>query len=450
METYDLIVVGAGPAGMEAASRAASLHKKVLVVEKDTVGGTCLNRGCIPTKALLRTARLYQTVKDAEHLGIHASELSFSVNEVFAHAREVSAVISGQGEEALRRAGVEIVKGTAVIGEDLGVSVNGETFHGAHVLAAVGGSPSLPPVEGIRQEGVWTSDDLFAAREFPPMESVVIIGGGVIGVEFAQLFLNLGIKVTILEALPRLISSMDREFGQSLQVSFRKRGAQILTGASVTAVKKTENGWRCVAQDKKGIHETDADRVLVCTGRRPCTDDLFAESLKERLGLVHGYVPVRDMDTMETSVPHLYVAGDLVRNGIQLAHAASAEAVNAVAAMFRAPWHKDLSQVPSCVYTSPECASVGLTQQEAEEKGFKVNVRRRLTLSNGKSVIDEDGRGFAKEVFDAVTGCLLGVQLMCGHASEMIGLLGLAVRQKTTIDMFDSTVMPHPTVSEFL
>lgn len=454
MEKYDLIVIGGGPAGMEGAARAASLHKKVLLIEKDKVGGTCLNRGCIPTKALLRTAGLYRTMKDGSHLGLTGFETlgegsGYDLKAVFAHAHEVSSAISQQGEEGLKRAGVDILHGKAMVREDLSVSAGEETYQAENVLVAAGGKPSLPPIEGIRQEGVWTSDDLFALTDFPRLESITIIGGGVIGMEFAQFFLDLGIKVTILEALPRLLANMDREFGQSLQISFRKKGAQILTGAMVEKVEKTEDGWKCTAEDKKGKQEVLSDAVLVCTGRRPCTEGLFAEEAVSRLELVKGYLPVH-MDTMETAVPHLYAAGDLVSGGVPLAHAATAEAVNAVASMFGAPWHKDLSLVPSCVYTSPECASVGMTQQEAEEKGIEVNVRKKLTLSNGKSIIDEDGRGFAKEVFSAETGQLLGAQLMCGHASELIGLIGAAIRSKVTMEEFDASILPHPTVSEFL
>jgi dihydrolipoamide dehydrogenase len=449
METYDLIVIGGGPAGMEAARRAAEGKKSVLLIEQERIGGTCLNRGCIPTKALLRSGHLIATAREGEHLGLNGSPGGYDLNAVFAHARRISGTIAGQGEEALRRAGVAIVHAAAQIHDDLAVEAGGQIYHGENILAAVGGAPALPPIAGISQPGIWTSDDLFADTVFEPFESITIIGGGVIGMEFAQFFLDLGIRVTILEALPRLLANLDKDFGQSLQASFRRRGAVILTGAAVKRVETLPQGFKAVAEDKNGVQEVVSDRLLVCTGRRPATAGLFAPRLAEQLGLQRDYVPVMD-DTMETAVGHLYAAGDIVMGGVQLAHAASAEAVNAVAAMFGQGGHKDLSLVPSCVYTAPECASVGLTQAQAEEKGIPVTVRRRLSLSNGKSLIDEDGRGFAKEVFDQQSGRLLGVQLMCGHASEMIGLLGLAIRQKATMDQLDETIFPHPTVSEFL
>lgn len=448
MPNFDLIIIGAGPAGLAAAAAAAARKKSVLLVERDDLGGTCLNRGCIPTKALLRAARLYREAHNSAELGLSIPEAGYDMAALSRHAAEVQSTLREGSRAALVRAGVQILHASAVVTGERRIEAGGETFGFERLLVACGSHPAVPPIPGAEGPGVLTSDDLLNGVGVD-VRSLTIIGGGVIGAEFAQFYSDLGAKVTIVEALPRLLSNLEREFGQSLQMSFKKRGIDVFTGASVSSITRRDDALVCEFADKNGKNAVGSQAVLICTGRRPCTDGLFSAGLVQALGLQRGYLPV-DPVSRETRVPGIYAAGDAVLGGVQLAHAAQAQALNAVAAMYGDAPVKDLSLVPSCIFTQPELASVGLTTDEAKEQGIPFKTRKSLTSANGKSVLEGAERGFAKLVYHAETGRLLGAQLMCGHASEQIGLLGAAIRAGMTLAELDGTIFPHPTVSEIL
>lgn len=445
MADFDLIVIGAGPGGYSAALEASALGKKTAIVERREVGGTCLNRGCIPTKALLRAARVYHEAGHSEALGVTASGVACDVEAMYRRVGEVTAALRGGVESLLQRGKVELLYGSGRVEGPGRVRVDGAEVTAERILLAVGSGPARPPIPGLELPGVVTSDELLSGRG-ADAERLVIIGGGVVGVEFAQIFRDLGREVTILEALPRVLNNMDREISQNLSMILKKRGAAVHTGAAVREIAAENGDLVCRFTEKDAVQEVRCDCVLVCTGRRPETDGLFAPGAGPELE--RGFLRVNER--FETAAPGVYAVGDIVAGGVQLAHAAENQAKNAVRAMFGARPVKELSVIPACVFTDPEIAAVGITADEAKAAGRAVDVRKSLTSANGKAVVEGAERGFCKLVFDRETGALIGAQLMCPHASEMIGGLAAAIVGGLTEAQLARTVFPHPTVSEIL
>ena len=445
MAQYDLIVIGAGPGGYVAALEAAAMGKKVAIVERREVGGTCLNRGCIPTKALLRAARTYHEAGHSEDLGITASGVKCDVEAMYRRVGEVTATLRGGIEALFQRSKVEVLHGTGRIEAEGTVSVGGIEYTADHVLLAVGSKPARPPIPGLDLPGVVTSDELLQGQG-ADAKRLVVIGGGVVGVEFAQVFSDLGREVTILEALPRILGNMDREISQNLGMILKKRGVAVHAGAAVSEIAAENGELICRYTEKDVPAEVRADCVLVCTGRRPETEGVFAPGIGPELE--RGYVRVNE--SFETSMKGVCAVGDIVAGGIQLAHAAENQAKNAVRAMFGKKPLKDLSVIPACVFTDPEIACVGITADEAKAGGRTVTVRKSLTSANGKALVEGAERGFAKLVFDGEGGPLVGAQIMCPHASEMVGGLTAAIVSGLTEEQLGRTVFPHPTVSEIL
>lgn len=445
MAQYDLIVIGAGPGGYVAALEAAALGKKVAVVERREVGGTCLNRGCIPTKALLRAARTYHEAGHSEELGITSTGVSCDTSAMYRRVGEVTATLRSGIEALFQRGKVEILHGNGRIEGEGRMSVDGVEYTAEHILLAVGSKPARPPIPGLDLPGVVTSDELLQGQG-ADAKRLVVIGGGVVGVEFAQVFSDLGREVTVLEALPRILNNMDREIAQNLGMILKKRGVSVHSGAAVNEIAAENGALVCRYTEKDAPAEVYADCVLVCTGRRPETEGVFAPGVGPELE--RGYVHVNE--NFETCMRGVYAVGDIVAGGVQLAHAAESQAKNAVRAMFGEKPPKDVSVIPACVFTDPEIATVGVTADECKSAGREVTVRKSLTSANGKALVEGAERGFAKLVFEGTDGPLIGAQLMCPHASEMIGGLTAAIVAKLTERQLAPTVFPHPTVSEIL
>lgn len=445
MAQYDLIVIGAGPGGYVAALEAAALGKSVAVVERREVGGTCLNRGCIPTKALLRAARTYHEAGHSEDLGITASDVKCDIEAMYRRVGEVTATLRGGIEALFQRGKVEVLRGAGRIEGEGKVSVDGAEYTADHILLAVGSKPARPPIPGLDLPGVFSSDELLQGQG-ADAKRLVVIGGGVVGVEFAQVFSDLGREVTILEALPRILNNMDREISQNLGMILKKRGVAVHAGAAVSEIAAENGELICRYTEKDVPSEVRADCVLVCTGRRPETEGVFVPGVGPELD--RSYIHVDEC--FETTMQGVYAVGDIVAGGIQLAHAAENQAKNAVRAMFGEKPLKNLSVIPACVFTDPEIACVGITADEAKAEGRTVTVRKRLTSANGKALVEGAERGFAKLVFDGESGPLAGAQVMCPHASEMIGGLAAAIVAGLTEEQLGRTVFPHPTVSEIL
>ena len=445
MSAYQLIVIGAGPGGYTAALRAAKLGLHTAIVERREVGGTCLNRGCIPTKTLLHASQVYYDAVNGGGVGVHGS-LSYDIGEMFAFKRSVSEKLRGGIHALLKGAKVDVLTGTAQITAPGQVTVTGEegtvTYTAERILAATGSVNVRPPIPGLELPGVMTSDELLEGTD-TPYRSIVIIGGGVIGVEFATFYSHLGCPVTLVEGMANLLPQMDRELGQNLAQILKKQGVEVLTSAMVQRVEQGENGL-VVTVEQKGKEKQVAGQVVLCAiGRVPAWEGLFVPELTpEQVGK-----RLKVDETYQTSIPTVYAIGDLSAE-IPLAHVASAQAVACVNLLCGEDAQTDLNVVPSCIYSSPEIAVVGLTEAEAKEQGVAAVTGKCIMFRNARTMIEDPGRCFMKLVADKESHEILGAQLMCQHASDMISQISEAMVNHLTAEQMLRTMRPHPSFEE--
>ncbi len=449
MKDYQLIVIGAGPGGYVAALHAAQLGLRVGIVEKDKAGGTCLNRGCVPTKALLHASQVYREAKESEPIGITAQGVKADIAQIFARKRQVTEKLSDGVLAMLRGAKVDWIPGTATITAPCTVQVRGadtgiQTLTADDILVATGSVPAMPPIPGLTLPGVLTSDTLLEGCDHL-YRSIVIIGGGVIGVELATFYNDLGSDVTIVEGLDRLLPNMDRELGQNLAQILKKRGVTVHTGAMVRRVEATQGGPTVHFETKRGAQSAQGEVVLCAIGRVPDWQSAFAPGLAPRQNGKALWVD----EAFKTSLPHVYAIGD-VSSKIQLAHAASAQATACVDGICGKKSTVALDLVPSCVYCRPEIACVGLTEQQAKEAGIPAVSGKCTLYANARTVIGDAERSFIKVVAHAADGRLLGAQLMCTNSTDMISELTVAMANAMTAPQLLRAMRPHPTYEESL
>lgn len=445
---YDLVIIGAGPGGYEAAYEAADFGMKVALVEKDLVGGTCLNRGCVPTKTMMHSSDAYRIATQSANIGVSAEDVKADLNRIIDRKCEVSETLRDGIMFLLKKKKVDFVAGTAKVtdGHTVKISGNDEVSEltAANIMIATGSEPATPPIPGADLPGVLDSTGLLELRG-EIMKDFVIIGGGVIGIEFATIYSDLGTNVTVVEAMDRLLPNMDKELGRSLKMNFKNRGIDTHTNAMVEKIEERNGRLVCFYKEKDKVQEVEADHILVCTGRRPVTKGVFSEELEEKLLGARGFLQVDDC--YRTEIPSIYGIGDAI-GGTMLAHTATAEGRNAVAIMNGKEPEINMNVVAGCIYTSPEIASVGLTQDEAKEAGIDVITKKFPTSANGKTIIEELDRGFIKLVASKEDHTLLGAQLMCGRATDIIGELAVAIANGLTIEEVADTIHPHPTFVE--
>ena len=447
MFDFDLIVIGAGPGGYEAALHAAKLGLKTAVVEKRDVGGTCLNRGCIPTKALLHASGVYEEAKSGSALGVAAENLSYDLSAMFAYKQQVVEKLRAGVEGLFKSAKVTLLRGAGTLTGPNTVQVVGANegvYTAQNILLATGSVPARPPIPGLDLPGVMTSDELLNG-EGGAFSSLVIIGGGVIGMEFATFYSDLGVSVTVVEGLDRLLPNMDRELGQNLAMIMKKRGVQIFTGAMVKNLETTDAGLQVNFETRGQLQSVTGEKVLCAIGRSPYTAGLFGEGVNVEMDRRRIHVNER----FETSIPGVYAIGD-VSSPVQLAHVATAQGIYAVNEIAGRKNEIDLSLVPGCVYTRPEIAAVGLTEADAKAQNIPVKTAKALMSANGRTVILNGDRGFMKLVAHAETRKLLGAQLMCTNASDMISQLSEAIAGGLTPADLLKAMRPHPTFEEAL
>lgn len=440
---FDLLVIGAGPGGYTAAARAAKLGLSTAIVEERSWGGTCLNRGCIPTKTLLHASEVYRSAADGAAIGIHAEGLRADIPEIFAYKERISRQLCGGVESLLKGAGVTLLRGRAVITAPGSVRVTGEdggNYEARRILIATGSVPVRPPIPGL--ELAMTSDELLEGTDHL-YRSIVIIGGGVIGIEFATFYADLGCEVTVIEGMDRLLPNMDKELGQSLALILKKQGVKVFTNAMVQSVEKTGEDIAVNFTCKEKSETVSGEAVLCAIGRRPYCDGLFADGISVEMNRRSIAVNER----YETSIPHIYAIGD-VSAKIQLAHVATAQGIACVDLLYGRENHTSMSVVPSCIYCRPEIAVVGLTEAGAKEAGIPVKVGKHVMFDNAKTLIADPGRCFMKFVAHAETRELLGAQLMCEHSSDMIGGVSQALANHMTVDQFLLAMRPHPSFEE--
>lgn len=447
MSDYQLIVIGAGPGGYMAALRAAKLGLRTAVVESREAGGTCLNRGCVPTKTLLHSSQIYRDAVSGEHAGIRIGEAKADIPAIFRYKREVSAKLSGGIEALFKGAKVDLIRGAASITEPGAVCVKnsggGEAVYTAdNILIATGSVPARPPIPGLDLSGVMTSDELLEGADHL-YKSIVIIGGGVIGVELATFYTDLGSDVTIVEGLDRLLPTLDRELGQNLAQILKKQGVKIFTNAMVQNVERSGEGLTVDFEAKGAPGAVSAEAVLCAIGRRPYLDGLFPGGLQPEM---NGRA-IKVDGAYQTSIPGVYAVGD-VSSPVQLAHVASAQGVACVELLCGAASHVDMSVIPSCIYCRPEIAVVGVTEAEAKAAGIPAKTGKCTLFANARTLIADPGRSFMKFVAHAETCEILGAQLMCEHSTDMISQISQAMANHLTVAQLLLAMRPHPTFEE--
>ena len=450
MKQYQLIVIGAGPGGYEAAIRAAQLGLHTALIERRQVGGTCLNRGCIPTKTMLHSAQLYKETAHFELFGLHTENTSFDWTKIHQRKNNVVSKLRSGIEQLIKANKIDFFNTSASILSPHEVQLEqGEetTLYGDNILIATGSVPSRPPIPGLDLPGVVTSDELlddpsYAQTDSLPKE-ILIIGGGVIGVEFASVFSSFGCKVTIVEALDRILSTMDREISQNLSMILKKRGVEIHTGAMVERLEQSDGKLVCHFTEKEKPQQISSQQILVAIGRRANTQGLFGNDFS--VEMERGHI-VTD-ESFRTSVDSIYAIGD-VSAKIQLAHMASAQGICAAHIIAGKVPPINLQAVPGCIYTDPEIASVGLSEDEAKKQGIPMKKGKFIMSGNGRSIIDEQERGFIKVLAHQDTDVILGAQLMCSRATDIVSELSTAIVNGLTVDQLAAVIRPHPTFCE--
>ncbi len=439
---YDIVILGGGPGGYVAAERAGSLGMKVALIEKDALGGTCLNRGCIPTKSLLNASKRYKHALDSQAMGVKVSGVEFDLQATMAWKNQTVARLVGGVDFLMKKYKVEVIKGTGVISGKTSVTVqeSGQVVEGAHLIIASGSVPARPPIPGSQDNpSVMTSDELLNISRMP--KSIVVIGGGVIGIEFASFFSALGVQVTVIEMLPEILPFMDAEIA-----SIFKRGLKGVTIATGAAVTKIEGGT--VFYKKGDAEETAAgDIVLMATGRRPALAGIGLEAS----GVKHSPKGIETDDSCRTNVPNVWAIGDATGRSL-LAHSASAmgrAVVDLIAGKTATiPW----KALPWVVYGEPEAAGVGLTEAEALASGIEFVKSSLPARTNGRFLAENgiNAHGICKIIAEKSSGRILGAHLVCPYAGEIIWGMQYAIMRGSTAHELESLVIPHPTVSEIL
>jgi dihydrolipoamide dehydrogenase len=444
---YDVVVIGAGPGGYVTAIRAAQLGLKTAVIENRDIGGTCLNLGCIPTKTLLYAADMYYEARHGfESVGLCAPDVSYDPVKLYARKDEVVQQMRDGVEKLLKGNHVSIHKGTGVITAPGKVRVDlaegsSEELEAGHIIIATGSVPSRPDFPGCGLPGVVTSDELLNAGG-KIYNRLVVLGAGVIAIEFADLFARLGCEVTV-AVRSSLLRVWSRDISQNLSMIFRKHGIRIYETTTIRSTEAAEGGLLCHFISREKPLDLYADGVLVANGRAPFTDSLFGDGVS--IATERGHILVND--DFETSMAGVYAIGD-VTGKTQLAHAASAQGVFVAERITGTVPQINLNLVPSCIYTDPEIACVGLTEDQAAERGIKAITGKYVMNGNGKCLIQMSERSFVKLVADAGTGKLVGAQLMCPRASDMISELSLAIARGVTAEELAGVIHPHPTFGE--
>lgn len=439
----DIIVIGGGPGGYVAAIRAAQLGAKVSVIEKRDLGGTCLNRGCIPTKVLCKNAEILHTLNHIEDFGVKVSDYSIDVEKIQQRKGEVIDKLVGGVSTLLQANGVAVLRGEAVIEDKNTVRVKlqegGEKeITTKNLIIATGSEISMPPISGINLPGVIGTDELLEFKEIP--KRLVVIGSGVIGIEFANIFKNLGSEVTIFSS--RLLKRTDSDISKRFTAYIKKQGVKV-NNLRASEICKTDNGLLVKGQSPKGEVETEADVVLVASGRVPC----FGGIDLERLGIEYDEKGIKVDEYYETNVKGIYAIGDVI-GGMMLAHAASNEGIKAVERIMGVLQAPDNAVVPDCIFASPEIAYVGLTEQQAKEKGLDYEVSKFMFGANGKALALGEPDGFVKVIATKEEKIIIGVHIMGPHASDLIHEGTLAISKKLNARDIASTVHAHPTLSE--
>lgn len=454
----DLAVIGAGPGGYVAAIRASQLGMKTVIIEREHLGGVCLNWGCIPTKALLRTSEIYTNMKHAADFGLKAENIGFDIDAVIKRSRGVASQLSGGIGYLMKKHKIQVIDGAASLSKATNESggplvtvktkSGTDTVNAKHVILATGARARTIPAAGLEPDGkfIWTAKEAMVPDIMP--KSLLVIGSGAIGIEFASFYNALGADVTVVEMLDRVLPVEDEEISAFAAKQFKKQGMNLLTGSTVEKLEKGKSSVKATIKGKNGKTKVvDAERVILAIGITGNTENLGLESLGVKVD--RGHVVVNEW--LETGVKGLYAIGDLV-GAPWLAHKASHEGVICVEKIAgKNNVHPlDVSNIPGCTYCNPQVASVGLTEAAAKEKGYKVKVGKFPFNGNGKAIALGEPEGLVKTIFDEKTGEILGAHMIGAEVTELIQGFGLAKSMEGTEEDLMHAVFPHPTLSEMM
>jgi dihydrolipoamide dehydrogenase len=454
---FDIVIIGAGPGGYVAAIRAAQLGLKTAVVEREHLGGICLNWGCIPTKALLRSAEIYHYLQHAGSYGLSAGKVGFDAAAVVKRSRTVSKRLNDGVGFLMKKNKVAVIWGEATIeapgriavaagkGEPPKGALGGGSYQAKHIIVATGARPRVLPGLEPDKKLVWTYFEAMVPEKLPA--SLLVIGSGAIGVEFASFYRTFGTKVTLVEVLPQILPAEDAEISAFARRQFEKQGMEILTGAKVTRLEKRAEGVTATIDDGKGASRTlTVERVISAVGVIGNIENLGLERAGVRTE--RGFIVVDRLN--RTNVPGIYAIGD-VAGAPLLAHKAEHEGVICVEAINGLDPHPmDRRLIPGCTYCSPQIASVGLTEQAAQEQKLDIRIGRFPFAGNGKAIALGEDQGLVKVIFDKRTGALLGAHMVGAEVTELIQGYVVAMNLETTEQELMHTVFPHPTLSEMM
>jgi dihydrolipoamide dehydrogenase len=449
-QRFEVVVIGGGPGGYVAAIRAAQLGKKVAIVERDRLGGVCLNWGCIPTKALLRNAEVVSLVQHGAEFGVQAQGLTIDYRAAQVRSRQVAEKLSRGVAYLMRKNGIAVFSGTARLRSATEIEVqskdggNGHRLQADFIILATGSRERLLPGIAVDGQRVWTSYEALLVEETPP--SLIVIGAGAVGVEFASVFAAYGTAVTLVEMLPSLLPVEDAEVAGQLERAFRQRGIQVLTGTTVEKVEVSSDRVRVVAASPQGSRELSAAALLLAVGRLPNTEDLGLETVG--VALDRRFVQINA--SQQTSVPHIYAIGDVAGPPL-LAHKAMAEGVVAAEHLAgHSPKPLERTNIPSCTYCHPQVASIGLTEAQARADGRAIKVGKFPFRASGRALAMGESEGLVKLIADAQYGEILGVHIVGPEATEMIAEVAALKTLEATLDELMLTVHAHPTLAEAL
>ena len=426
---YDLIVIGAGPGGMDTAVAATKKYEKILLIEKDQIGGTCLNRGCIPTKSIAQSARILHDIRRASIFGIECDKFFPSLERIIERKNQVVNELRNNTSTLLKQ--IEFIKGEAKISTHGTVVVDGEEYNTRRILIATGSQPAMLNIPG--REFALTSDQLLENKHLP--EDMIIIGGGVIGLEFASIFNTLGVQVTVVEYCKEILPTFDRDIAKRLRMALTKKGIKFITDARVTEIiDKTT-----VEFEKKDKCETvEAEMIIMAVGRKP----VFPDGL-ESIGVEFSHKGIQTDDNQETNVKGVYAIGD-VTGKCMLAHFATAQGKRMLGENI------NLEVVPSVVFCEPECSMVGLTEEQCHERGIQYTIKKGFFRANGKAVCMDETEGMVKMIIGLNDMKVLGVHIYGPHAADLIAEPAIAISQGLTVSEIAETIHAHPTLNEII
>lgn len=427
MNSCDIIIIGSGPGGYELAANAVKHNLSTVIIERDQLGGTCLNRGCIPTKALCRSAEVADLVRNASSFGVEVNEFSLSYSKAVNRKDEIVEQLR-QGVSMLLN-GATVVKGEAKFTGENVVEVNGESYTAPRIVIATGSKPAMLPIPGA--ELAMTSDDVLSLEQLP--ESICVIGGGVIGVELASILSSFGVKVTIVEYCSEILPNFDKEIAKRLRTALSRRGIKVVVSASVTAIRE---GMEVDYESKGKTVTLNVDAVLMAVGRRPVIPEGVVE-----LGVKTGRRGIEVNERYETSIPGIYAIGD-VNGECMLAHAATAQGERILGS------EVDVTVVPAAVFTLPECSMVGLTEEQCREQGIDYIASKAMFRASGKALAMGEVDGLVKLIVERESRKILGCHICGPHAADIVQEIALAISSQLTVDAVVDTIHAHPTLGE--